>query len=295
MMKLAVPDSIRQNRGVMNRRHFLAATSAAATSAFAKSLPAIGVQLYTVRSIINEKPMEVLGAIEKLGYREVEVVRASIGAIWDSLKRTQLKPVSIHIDTALFMAKKDELPRALDDAASRGFKYVVCPYIAPQDRGGVEVIKRLADTLNEAGKRSKAAGVTLCYHNHAFEFEPAGEGTLLDVLMQNSDRKLVNLELDIMWSAVAGVDPVSVLNRYKGRVMLMHVKDLARGAAKQYHEKVPREAFKEAGSGSIDIPSVLRAGMKTGVRHFFVEQDQTPGAPLDSLKISYDYLKSLNL
>jgi sugar phosphate isomerase/epimerase len=280
----------------MNRRNFLAASAAASASLLAKPLPAIGVQLYTVRSIINEKPMEVLSAIEQLGFREVEVVRGNIDRIWDSLKKTQLKPVSIHIDTPLFMTKKDELPAALDDAAKRGFKYAVCPYIAPQDRGGVDVIKRLAETLNDAGKRCKAAGLTLCYHNHAFEFEPApGGGTLLDVLMQNSDRKLVSLELDIMWSAVAGVDPISVLNKYKGRARLMHVKDLAKGAAKQYNEKVPRDVFKEAGAGSIDIPAVLRAGMKTGVRHFFVEQDQTPGAPLDSLKISYNYLKSLNL
>lgn len=278
----------------MNRRQFLAATAAAATIAQAKTLKAVGVQLYTVRSIINENPQQVLDSIQKIGYSEVEVVRGNMPKIWDALKQTQLKPVSLHIDTPLFMAKKDELPAALDDAAKRGFKYVVCPYIAPQDRGGVDVIKKLADTLNQAARRCKAAGLTLCYHNHAFEFEPSGSGTLLDVLMENSDKKLVNLELDIMWSAVAGVDPVSVLNKYKGRVLLMHVKDLAAGTAKQYNEKVPREAFKEAGKGSVNIPAVLKAVSATGVKHFFVEQDQTPGAPIDSLKISYDYLKTLN-
>lgn len=277
----------------MNRRQFVAATAAAATIAQARTLNSVGVQLYTVRSVINENPAEVLGAIEKIGYREVEVVRANIDKIWDSLKKTQLKPVSLHIDTPLFMAKKDELPAALDDAAKRGFKYVVCPYIAPADRGGVDVIKRLADTLNQAAQRCKTAGVTLCYHNHAFEFEPAGSGTLLDVLMDNSDKKLVNLELDIMWSAVAGVDPVAVMNKYKGRVLLMHVKDLAKGTAQRYNEGIPRDAFREAGKGSVNIPAVLKAAAATGVRHYFVEQDQTPGPPVDSLKISYDYLKSL--
>ncbi len=277
----------------MNRRQFVAATAAAATIAHAKKLSAIGVQLYTVRSVIDQKPAEILTAIEDIGYREVEVVRANIGKIWDPLKQTRLKPVSLHIDTALFMAKKDELPAALDDAAKRGFRYVVCPYIAPADRGGADVIKRLADTLNQAAQRCHAAGLTLCYHNHAFEFEPAGNGTLLDVLMDHSDRKLVNLELDIMWSAVAGVDPVSVLEKYKGRVLLMHIKDLAKGTPQRFNEGIPRDAFREAGRGSVNIPAVLKAASATGVRHFFVEQDQTPGAPLDSLKISYDYLKSL--
>lgn len=275
-----------------NRREFLALTAAAVASA--KSLPAIGVQLYTVRNVINDKPDEILKAIEGIGFREVEVVRGNIDKIWDSLKRTGLKPVSLHIDTAMFMAKKDELPAALDDAAKRGFRYVVCPYIAPADRGGVDVIKRLAETLSDAGKRCKAAGLTLCYHNHAFEFEAAGGGTLLDVLMENSDKKTVNLELDMMWSAVAGVDPVHVLNKYKGRVQLMHLKDLAKGTEKRFNEQIPRDAFREVGKGSINVPAVLKAASATGVKHFFVEQDQTPGDPLQSLRISYDYLKALN-
>src|SRR5262245_43186086 len=80
----------------MTRRTFVAAT-AAASLAQAKKLATIGVQLYTVRSILPEKPAETLEAIDKLDYRECEVVRANVDKIWDSLKRTKLRPVSIHL------------------------------------------------------------------------------------------------------------------------------------------------------------------------------------------------------
>lgn len=276
----------------MIRREFL--LSAAATAmAGAKTLSAMGVQLYTVRTVLPEKPLQTLKAIEAMGYREAEVVRATLDQIWPSLKQTNLKPVSLHIDTALFMAKVAELPAALDDAAKKGFKYVVCPYIAPADRGGVPVIEKLAATLNKAGEKCKAAGLTLAYHNHAFEFEPAGSSTLLDVLMTKTDPKLVNLELDIFWAAVAGVDPVSLFKKYSGRIPLVHLKDKKAGTETRYKEGVPKEWFNELGKGAIDMPAILRAGAMAGVKHYFVEQDQTPGDPLDSLRVSAEYLRKL--
>lgn len=254
------------------------------------------MQLYTVRSVLPEKPLETLKALEQIGYRECEVVARGMDQIWPSLKQTALKPVSVHLDTALFMRNAAQLPAALDDAAKRGFHYAVCPYIAPADRGGVDVIKKLAATLNSAGEKAKAAGMTLAYHNHAFEFEPAGsDGTLLDVLLASSDPKLVQLELDIMWVKVGGAEPAALLEKYKGRIPLMHVKNLRPGVEKRYNEQIPRTAFAEAGNGVIDIPSVLKAAAKSGVKHYFVEQDQTPGDPIASLRESYQYLHGLNV
>jgi Sugar phosphate isomerases/epimerases len=97
-----------------------------------------------------------------------------------------------------------------------------------------------------------------------------------------------------MWSQVAGVSPVSVLAKYGKRVELMHLKDLAPDVEKRYNERIPRTAFREVGNGVIDVPAVLRAASKAGVKHYFVEQDQTPGDPLASLKQSHSYLKKLN-
>jgi sugar phosphate isomerase/epimerase len=278
----------------MLRRNFLVAASASVLPLAAARLKTIGVQLYTVRTVIDEKPLETLQALERLGFRECEVVRSNMDKIWSSLTQTSLKPVSLHLDTALFTRDQSKLPAALEDAKQRGFAYVVCPYIAPQDRGGVEVIKRLGETLNKAGEMCARSGLRLAYHNHAFEFEPSGGGTLLDVLLSTADPKLVSLELDIMWSRVGGVDPVAVLRKYGRRVTLMHLKNVRGDVGPQFNEKIPREAFRDVGNGAIDIPAVLKAATQAGVQHYFVEQDQTPGDPLDSLKQSCEYLQKLS-
>jgi sugar phosphate isomerase/epimerase len=280
----------------LGRRGFLGSVAALATPSFGfgKTLKTIGVQLYTLRSVLPQKPLETLQALEQMGFREAEVIGGSPDAIWAGLKQTKLKPVSIHLNTALFMKDVDKLPAALDDAKARGIEFAVCPYIAPQDRGGVDVIKKLGETLNKAGELCRKSGMHLCYHNHAFEFEPAAGGTLLDVLMKTADPKLVSLELDIMWAQVAGHDPVAVLKQYGKRTALLHLKNVAKGFGPQFNEKVPKEAFKEVNTGAIDIPAVLRAAGKVGVKHYFVEQDQTPGDPLASLRQSFQYLEKLN-
>jgi sugar phosphate isomerase/epimerase len=276
----------------IGRRSFLT-LAATAVSARARALKVVGVQLYTVRSILPLKPLETLRAIEQIGYREVEVTADNLDAIWPSLQQTSLKAVSEHLNTELFIRQQAKLPAALDDAKKRGFEYVVCPYIAPKDRGGVEVIRKLGETLNKAGELCRKAGLTLCYHNHAFEYQPTPDGRLLDVLMKTTDPKLVSLELDVMWAHVGGVDPVSILQQYGSRIPLVHLKDVAPSVQTRYNEEIPDNAFRELGNGVVDIPAVLRAAKKAGVKHYFVEQDHTPGDPLQSLRESFQYLEGL--
>jgi sugar phosphate isomerase/epimerase len=276
----------------IGRRSFLT-LAAAAVSARARALQAVGVQLYTVRTILPKKPLETLRAIEQIGYREVEVTAENLDAIWPSLQQTSLKAVSAHLNDELFMRQQAKLPAALDDAKKRGFEYVVCPYVQPRDRGGVEVIRKLGDTLNKAGELCRKAGLTLCYHNHAFEYQPVPGGRLLDVLMKTADPKLVSLELDVMWAHVGGVDPVSILQQYGDRIPLVHLKNVAPSVQTRYNEEIPDAAFRELGNGVVDIPAVLRAAKKAGVKHYFVEQDQTPGDPLQSLRESFQYLEGL--
>ena len=156
------------------------------------------------------------------------------------------------------------------------------------------MIRKLGETLNKAGEICQKSGLKLAYHNHAFEFAAHEGGTLLDLLMQTADPKLVYLELDIMWSTVAGVSPVSVLEKYGSRVAMMHLKNVAEGVEKRYNENVPRTAFRDVGHGVVDIPAVLAAAQKAGVQHYFVEQDQTPGDPIEALRASYQYLEKLD-
>ncbi len=251
----------------------------------------LGVQLYTVRDTIEQEPAKDLKAIETIGYQEVEVVYASLDKIWPALKETKLKAVSAHVDSAFFF--EDSLSKvsdAIGNLKEKGFSYIVMPYVPTENRGGLDVFKKFADTLNKVGEKANAAGLKLCYHNHAFEFEPKEGTTGLDVMMKETHKDLVGLELDIFWVSVAGHKPVELMKKYADRVKLVHLKDKIADLPVQYNENVPKTAFKEVGHGSIDIPGVLAEAKKIGVTNYFVEQDQTPGDPLESLKQSFDYL-----
>jgi sugar phosphate isomerase/epimerase len=111
--------------------------------------------------------------------------------------------------------------------------------------------------------------------------------------MDNTDKKLVGLEMDVFWVSVGGHDPVELLHKLSGRVPLLHLKDKAQGTPVMYKESVPHAAFKEIGHGILDWPAILKAAASAGVDHYFVEQDQTPGDPVESLRQSFTYLKSL--
>jgi sugar phosphate isomerase/epimerase len=279
-----------------SRRAFLGAAAAGALApAFARTLDVIGAQLYTLRTVLPERPLETLQALERIGYSEVEATQGGIDKIWPSLKKTGLKPVAIHIETNLMAAGKEaELDAAIADARQRGFAYVVYPYMPPGERGGPAEMRSFAGRLNRAGVKCRDAGMTLCYHNHAFEFDPKDGKTPLEIIMDGTEKGVVGLEFDIFWASVAGHDPAAVLERYSGRVPLLHLKDKAAGTPVQVHERIPRTAFKEVGAGAIDIAGVLRAAHAAGVKHYFVEQDQTPGDPVESMRQSFEYLRKLS-
>jgi sugar phosphate isomerase/epimerase len=253
----------------------------------------LGVQLYTVRNTIGKDPLGVLKRIEEIGYKEIEATYATLSIISPVLKQTSLRPVSVHIDEGIFMGGGTQLDEALGKAKSFGFKFAVVPYIAPEHRGGPEVFKSLAENLNKFGEKAKANGMRLCYHNHAFEYQNFGGKTGLEMLMSSTDKKLVGLELDIFWASVAGQNPVELLKRYSGRIPLVHLKDKSKSFTQvQYNEKVPKDTFKEVGNGSIDIAAVVKAAEAEGAEHYFVEQDQTSGDPLDSLATSFKNLSA---
>jgi sugar phosphate isomerase/epimerase len=268
--------------------------AALGSTAHASKLQTVGVQLYTVRTLLPERPAEILRALDAIGYREAEGNFADLGKIIPALAGTQMKLVSVHVDIPLVLkGKDDDLARAFAEVRRSGASYAVFPYLPPADRGGLDAIRRLADKLNSAGEKCRAAGLTFCYHNHAFEFEPMAGTTPLEALLNHTDKKLVGLELDVFWASVAGHDPAEMLQKLAGRVHLLHLKDKASGTPVMYKESPGAKAFKEIGNGVLDWPKILRAAEAARVEHYFVEQDQTPGNPVDSLRLSMEYLKKL--
>ena len=278
-----------------SRREFLQAATIAALSATARAaqLKAIGLQLYTVRTVLPQKPAETLNAIRAIGYQEIEATYADFDKIWPMVQASGLKAVSMHVDNTLMGKGADEMSRVVDQLKGWGFQYAVHPYVPQNERGGPDVIKALAGKLNMFGEKCQAAGIQAAYHNHAFESATSGDKTLFQVLIDNTDQKLVGFEIDVFWISVAGNDPVEFIKKLSGRVPLLHCKDKAQGTEQRFNESVPKTAFKEVGNGVLDWPAILRAAAAAGVQHYFVEQDQTPGDPLESARQSYNYLSKL--
>ena len=187
------------------------------------------------------------------------------------------------------------LDNAIEDSKKMGLSYMVAPYVQPKERGDLDYFRKFADDLNRAGEKISKAGMTLCYHNHAFEFKGVEGQRVWDVMVERFDRKHVQFELDLFWVSVAGQVPAEVLKKLAGRVPLVHLKDKGWGTPTQFDESVKPEAFKEVGAGTMEFAPILRACEKAGVKHYFVEQDQTPKDPLASIRLSYTNLRNLKV
>jgi sugar phosphate isomerase/epimerase len=294
--------------GLLSRRSLLAMAAVAGCGRIpgAAQRP-LGVQLYTVRDILPKQPRHTVQALADIGYREVELLRAQITIVAPYLKNLNLRPVSVHFETPLitgnFQAwKDDDMPpvdasytfeEALAESKEHGFEYMVFNYLPPKERGGLDFYRGLADKLNAAGEKCRAAGLRLCYHNHDFEFAPKPGGRPIDTLLQRLDRKLVGLEVDVFWVSTAGVDPVAWLHQNAGRVELLHLKDRKRGAPHAFDvESVSDDTFREVGNGELEFRAILRAASDIGVKHYFVEQDHSAD-PIRSLRQSYENVRKL--
>jgi sugar phosphate isomerase/epimerase len=291
-----------------NRRSFFRTVSASVAAALPASAQTgrlrkpLGVQLYTVREVLSGSPDITLKRIADIGYTEVEANRADLATIAPFCREYGLAIPSSHLETGLVAGKREDwnLPPALTweaaihEAKSFGASYVVIPYVRPDERGSLDDWRKLCDKLNRAGETAHKAGASLCYHNHAFEFEGEPGQRRIDILIENTHPNLVGLELDVFWLSAAGLDPVEFLQRNASRVRLMHLKDKPKEMPVLYDEaKAKPSDFKEVGNGSLDLPAILRAAERAGVAHYFVEQDHTPGDPVDSLRASYQYLRAL--
>lgn len=280
-----------------NRRSFLRAALAGALGAlcpatreqtFARAagrkLPRVGLQLYTVREQLAADFDGTLGRVAALGFREVEFAgyhgRAA-ARVKAALRRSGLLAPSAHVTTAEL---RGDLGSVIEAAQQIGHRYLVCGYVPADERRSLDDYRRLADLLNRAGRRTRRARIQLCYHNHDFEFEEIGGQVPYDLLFAQTDARLVRWQLDLYWISKAGRSPLDYFARHPGRFPSLHVKDM---------DATARRSFTEVGRGVIDFKTIFAAAARAGVRHYFVEQDETPASPFDSVKTSLDYLKRL--
>jgi len=271
----------------MNRRLFMKTVGAggltmlAAPGLVAARVKPIGLQLYTVRNEMEKDFEGSLTRVAQIGYKEVEFAGyfgRTPQQVKDLLKRNGLKSPSSHIGLNVF---EEDLTKTIETGKILGQKYLICPSLPEPRRKTADDFKKLAELFNRLGAECKKAGMAFAYHNHDFEFRPIDGQLPYDLVLQNTDPKLVKMEMDLYWVVKAGQDPVQYFEKYPGRFALVHVKDM---------DTTPERGFAEVGRGNMDFRRIFGASKKAGIKHYVVEQDRTPGDPFNSIKISWDYL-----
>jgi sugar phosphate isomerase/epimerase len=278
----------------VTRRQLLAGMAASVTppNMFAAFDRPLGVQIYTVRSQMPTKGEATLRAIAAIGYKEVEINFDDVKKYAAVLKETGLKATGSHIQ-----ADPSHRPQKFDEfvaeAKELGIPAIGVPYISVPRDGDLRTFwSRFIDGLNHNGEQCRKAGLTFYYHHHNFEFDPRFRA--ID-LMHQKLTKDVKLEIDCFWASVAGTEPASLIEKWSGRLFALHLKDKAKDMPVSYStDQVKHEEFLEVGAGSIDWSKVLKTAIRAGVQHFYVEQDYTPGDPIESLRKSYAYLRKVS-
>jgi sugar phosphate isomerase/epimerase len=282
----------------LTRREALALMGAASLGACAftrGSSPAPisrwGVQLYTLRDVAPRDLEGTLRTLADIGYREVETAgyyNRSAADFRRALDTAGLSAPSCHVQGNMVTQFGAGLPKLLDDAATIGHKWLVSPSLSGVARGA-DGYRQASDLLAKAGAAARSAGVRVAFHNHDADFRPIPDATGqpgpsgMDIFLQSTPADTVFFELDVYWIVRAGLDPVAFLDRHKGRVKMLHVKDAG---------PPPQQVMSDVGAGTLDWATILRHAEAGGVEHAFVEHDR-PGNSIESVRASYRHLSSL--
>jgi sugar phosphate isomerase/epimerase len=290
---------MKEKRGMIDRRSFVKISAGIAAgsmfgldgtarvlkamTAAGRSIENIGVQLYTVRDLMENDVRGTLEAVARAGYKEVEFhdyfghSPEEVRAMLDDLG---LVTPAIHVSLEKV---RSDLAALIDQAHTVGHTYLISPWLAEEERGSIDSYRRLAASFNDFGQLCRNEGLRFGWHNHAFEFEKIDGTVPLDVLLEETDPELVAFELDLFWTIAGGADPIDYFERFPGRFPLCHVKDMTADGS-----------MVDVGAGEIDFAAIFRHADAAGLVHYVVEHDD-PANPIASITASYEYLAALEL
>jgi sugar phosphate isomerase/epimerase len=264
-----------------------AASSCAANSAGAagsRKLSKLGLQLYTVRNLMQQDMSGTLAQVAAAGYKEVEFAGyfgRSADQVRQLLAQNGLTSPSSHLQFDPFNGDPTQV---LAFSKAIGNEWATIPYIPEERRKTMDDWKRITDMLNRIGAQAKNQGLRLAYHNHNFELADMGGGQRpLDFMLSNTDPSLVDFEMDLYWVVFGGGQPIEFFNKYPGRFPMVHVKDSA---------GPPDNKMADVGKGTINFPAIFALSDKAGIKHYFVERDDATDE-LASIRNSAQYLANL--
>jgi sugar phosphate isomerase/epimerase len=280
----------------------------------------IGLQLYTLGNLMTTDAKGTLEKLAAIGYKELESASSQKGNFYGYTPKefaAMVKDAGMHwrsahvggapftleqimkvakpktaADTARIQKMMDQFkngPKMLnltenyqqlaDNAAEGGISYLVCSSIPVST---LDEIKTAVDVFSKTGEACKKNGIQFAYHNHTTEFDEVEGHRPFDYILDNTDKDLVKMELDLAWATKANQDPVELFKLHPGRYPLWHVKDL---------DKTTMNPA-EVGAGIVNFKHVFDNAGESGMKYFFVEQDGAP-QPLQNVTNSFNYLNRL--
>jgi sugar phosphate isomerase/epimerase len=276
-----------------SRRNFIRNTAALALSGafiptFAsltnKKVKNVGVQLYSVRKEMLSDAAGTLKKLAALGYNQIESARSEKGNYYGLSPKEMKKICSdlgmtvrsghVHID--------ENFQKSIDAASEAGQEYLICSSM-PSKGQTVDNYKKVAEAFMKAGQDCKKSNIKFGYHNHDYEFEQENGQVLYDVLLQNTEASLVHMELDLGWVVASGKDPLDYFKRFSGRFPLWHLKDM----------DLNKKQSTEFGKGGLNIKEILKSADQSGLKYYFVEQEEYTNSALESLKDDITYLNKM--
>jgi sugar phosphate isomerase/epimerase len=276
----------------------------------ARAAKGIGIQIYTLNSFMGTDPKATFAKLADIGFKNIETAFSPLGAYY-GFKPKELKTiiedlgmkwVSHHVMGAPFgrppaqagtptqsqpaqqparpampaMATlRDSMQQLVDEAAEGGLEFLVC---ASTPISTLEEIKLSVETFVKAGEACKKAGIQFAYHNHATEWDQVEGKTPYELILSQTDKDLVKMEIDLAWAAKAKQNPVELFKGNPGRFPLFHVKDF----------DLVNNKIVAIGQGSVDFKTTFAAAKSAGLKYFFYEQDSAKS--MDDVILSYNNL-----
>jgi sugar phosphate isomerase/epimerase len=243
----------------------------------------IGLQLYTLR---EETALDFVGTLKKvaeIGYEGVEF--AGYGGMTavqlaELLQQLNLKAIASHVSLAQLT---DHLDEEIDFNLAIGSRYIICPYVAEEDRTEEKWLA-LFTRLEQIGRRCAERGIGFAYHNHDFELQQnVNERLVLDAMMLAVPKEALLMELDACWVHHAGYEPKDYIAQYAGRLPLVHLKDMRKLANQEV-------LTVELGQGEVNLHAIIEASAQAGVEWLIVEQDKCTNPPLESIQESLNWV-----
>jgi sugar phosphate isomerase/epimerase len=234
----------------------------------------VGLQLYSVRNQMTTNTSATLDEVRNWGIKHVELAgtyKVPPEKFRVELAEHGLTAVSGHFS---YDEWRDNPEGALTEASALGLKYVGCAWIPHQGVFDEAVCRQAIAVFNRAGELAAKHHMTFFYHTHGYEFQPFENGTLFDLLVRETNPKNVKFEMDIFWIAHAGQNAPQLLEKYPTRWALMHLKDMRKGTPTGLSTgSSPVSNDAAMGTGQLDLPAILKAAGKVGVKWYFIEDE----------------------